>query len=150
MKVGAGGKKGAEFERWVAKRIVKAFRKKFPWVKQRDCWRSVLSGAHEMSSGDLRLTPSFQYLFPYSVECKFHKRIDWWKFLIPDEHPRGKEWKWIKQAIDGAKKSKGLLPLLVMKCNRGPVIACYPGTAIEGWRYETLNNFLKRAVASAK
>ena len=150
MRVGGGHGKGSGFERKIAKEIVKAFRKEFKWVQQRDCWRSVLSGGHEMSAGDLRMTPEFQKLFPFAVECKFYKKIDWWKFLLMEKKP-GKEWKWVRQACDGARKCKGLLPLLVMKSNHGPIIVCRPPKAGEsGWWFELWSDFLKREVKLAK
>lgn len=123
MRKGGGHAKGAAFERDTAKAIVKAF-KSFGIV-QRDCWRSVLSGGHSMSSGDLEMTPRMEELFPYSVECKFHKKIDWWHFLVDagKREKSWKEWQWVAQAIEGAKKRPKLDPLLVIKENRSPIFA---------------------------
>lgn len=146
MRKGGGHSKGSAFERKIAKEIVKVFRKRFKWVKQADCWRSVLSGGHEMSAGDLRLTPEFRKVFPYAVECKFYRKIDWWRFLLPHKKS-GKEWKWVQQAITGANKEKGLWPILVMKCNHGPTIVCRPPLPSEsGWRYDLWSTFLKDVV----
>ena len=152
MKKGGGHGKGSSFERKIAKDIVKAFRKKFKWVKQRDCWRSVLSGGHEMSAGDLRMTPEFQKLFPYAVECKFYRKIDWWKFLLTKKKPLGKEWRWVRQAVEGSLKGQRdhLMPLLVMKANFGPTIVCRPPRASEGgWRFDLWKDFLEEAVRYA-
>lgn len=123
MRPGGGHSKGSAFERQIAKDIVKAF-KKFG-VEQRDCWRSVLSGGHEMSAGDLEMTPKMEALFPNCVECKFHKKIEWWRYLAAKTKPSWKEIQWLEQAREGAKKRKGMAPLLVMKENRGPVFAMY-------------------------
>jgi hypothetical protein len=151
MRKGGGHAKGSEFERKIAKDIVKAF-KEFG-VVQRDCWRSVLSGGHSMSSGDLEMTPRMEALFPWSVECKFHRKIDWWHFLIAETERKSawKEWKWVSQAIDGAKKREGLSPLLVVKENRGPIFAAVVGP--ENYHLPLLvlwKQFLQDAVLRAR
>jgi hypothetical protein len=151
MRKGGGKSKGSAFERDIAKKIVKAF--KGFGIKQRDCWRSVLSGGHVISAGDLVMSDRLLELFPYAVECKFYKRVDWWHFLMPGSKKRKtwKEWKWVGQAIEGSKKRKGLLPLLIVKENHGPtVVVRTPKASESGWWYEQLDDFLKDAVEIAK
>ena len=125
MRLGGGHGKGAQFERDVARMIVHAFRKH--GIKQRECWRSTLSGGHAMSCGDLYLSDRLAKLFPWAVECKYYRKIDWQNFLIPPRYRKKswKEWQWVKQANDAvhAKPGIGLEPLLVMKENRGPIYA---------------------------
>src|SRR6266700_4957618 len=110
MRVGGGKGKGSGFERQIAKKIVRAFRSF--GIKQRECWRSVLSGGHEISAGDLYMSDRLVKLFPFAIECKFYRRIDWWHFVLSHNKKRNKwkEWKWLEQAIEGASKRKGLLP----------------------------------------
>ncbi len=124
MRKGGGHAKGAHFERVIAKLIVKAFKKQK--IEQRECWRSVLSGGHVMSSGDLEMSARLMKIFPFSVECKFRKKIKWQNFLLGDRAKKSEEQKWLKQAVDGAKKIEDLHPLLVMKENRGPIYAMGP------------------------
>jgi hypothetical protein len=116
MKVGGGKSKGSGFERRIAKDIVKAFEKQ--GIVQRDCWRSVNSGGHTIACGDLEMSERLLKLFPFSVECKFRKKIHWQNFLLGGE---SEETGWIKQVVDGAKKIEGLIPILVMKENFGPI-----------------------------
>src|SRR5207245_294100 len=106
MRPGGGKSKGSGFERKVAKLIARAF-KKFG-IHQRECWRSVLSGGHAISSGDLTFSPRLEKLFPYSVECKHVRRIRWERFLIASED-RKKSWpevQWLQQVLEGADKRK--------------------------------------------
>ncbi len=117
MKKGGGKSKGSSFERSIAKKIVKGF-KSFG-IEQRECWRSVLSGGHEISAGDLYLSNRLMKLFPWAVECKFRKKIRWENFLLGDG--KSEEVKWVRQALDGAKKIEGLSALLVLKANHCPI-----------------------------
>jgi hypothetical protein len=156
MRKGGGPRKGGAFERLIAKQIVKAF-KDFG-VKQEDCWRSVLSGGHFMSSGDLRMSKRMERLFPHSVECKHRKKIRWENFMLAK---KSEEASWITQAVEGAKKSRGSSPLLIMKANNYPILAMYPVKSNtnyrpividkEGryWRLTNWTRFLKRAVKYA-
>jgi hypothetical protein len=123
MRVGGGGKKGAEFERRVAKEIVKAFSRL--GIKQEECWRSCGSGGHEMSCGDLRMSDRLLKICPISVECKFYKRIRWERFLVPSSKRRKswQEWQWVGQAQEGARKRDKLIPVLILKENHGPIYA---------------------------
>jgi len=142
MKSGGGKKKGSAFERLVAKQIVKTFR--HYGIKQHECWRSVLSGGHVMSSGDLAMSDRLLELFPYSVECKFRKRIYWERFLIKRDLRMSswEEWKWVEQAKEGALKREGLHPILVLKENHGPI---YVMNMLDSKRpvLRTLNDFLR-------
>ena len=95
MKSGSGKKKGSAFERQIAKLIVHAFHEH--GIKQRECWRSTLSGGHEMSCGDLYLSDRLAKLFPFAVEAKCYRKIDWQNFLIPRKYRKKswKEWQWV-------------------------------------------------------
>jgi hypothetical protein len=151
MRKGGGKGKGSGFEREIAKKIVKSF-KKFE-IKQRECWRSVLSGGHIISAGDLYMSDRLMKLFPYAVECKFYRRVDWWHFLMPYHKKRKtwKEWQWLGQAVEGAAKIKGLKPILIIKANHGPTIVVSPPRPSEsGWTYRLLDEFLKDAVREAE
>jgi hypothetical protein len=152
VRKGGGKGKGSGFERDVAKQIVRAFHKF--GIKQRECWRSVLSGGHTMSSGDLIMSVKLEKLFPYSVECKFYRKIDWWHFLVtpPMRNQKWKEMQWLAQAINGAKKRPDLKPLLIMKENRSKVFAMYQTKekdSVYGWRLILFSDLLKRRVRSA-
>lgn len=150
MKAGAGKRKGGAFERQIAKMIVRAFRKY--GIKQRECWRSVLSGGHEMSCGDLYLSDRLAKLFPWAVECKYYRKIVWQNYLIPAAFRKKswKEWQWWSQAqaaVD-AKPGIGLKPLLVLKENNGKIYAM----RLDAQLYPTLilfSDFLKKAVKRA-
>lgn len=155
MRKGGGKSKGSGFEREIAKKIVKAY-KKFG-VKQRECWRSVLSGGHIISAGDLVMSDRLEQLFPYAVECKFRKRIRWENFLVGN--PKTEERKWIEQALEGAAKSRNLAPLLVLKANHCPIMVLRLGTIDEEpvltlhsmlWKAESWTKFLKKAVEVAR
>ncbi len=154
-----GHGKGSSFERKIAKQIVKAF-KKFG-VKQNDCWRSVLSGGHQMSAGDLRMSARMEELFPYAVECKHYKKIRLENFLTGN--PKGKEVKWLQQTLEGADKSDGLKALLVMKANNQKILTMrfVPREVVSSkssllivndlaWEVKLWTEFLARAVRRAK
>ena len=154
MKAGGGHGKGASFERVIAKAIIKAY-KRFG-VTQRDCWRSTLSGGHARSAGDLEMTERMEGLFPFCVECKFHKRIEWWRFLVPLPL-RKKSWKemqWLEQTLEGARKRHGLAPALVMKENSRPILVMVYMKKLSGedmgWTVWFWKDFLKFAVKKAK
>jgi len=80
-----------------------------------------------MSCGDLYLSDRLAKLFPYAVECKFYRKINWENYLIPPVYRQRswKEWQWVKQSEDAvkAKPGIGLTALLVLKENRGPIYA---------------------------
>ncbi len=150
---GGGKKKGSEFERCIAKAIVKAF-KSFG-VEQRDCWRSVLSGGHFMSSGDLEMTIKMETLFPFSVDCKARKKIHWENFLL--ENMKSEEMKWVEQVLEGVAKRPKLLPLLVLKENNCKIVAISQSVlgpaplhlCGKNWIVEPWTGFLEDAVLEA-
>lgn len=118
MRNGGGKAKGSGFERDIAKAIVKAFAEF--GIEQRECWRSVLSGGHEMSAGDLYLSDRLMQLFPWAPEMKSRKKINFRNFFEANE--KSEEMKWLKQAMEGARKIEGLKALLVMKENHQKVM----------------------------
>ena len=123
MRKGGGKAKGSAFERKIAKYIVRAF--KGFGITQRDCWRSVNSGGHEIAWGDLELSPKLEELFPYVVECKFRRKIKWQHFL--ERKPKSEEMNWIAQVLqDVNRANRSLIPLLVMKENFGPIYVAIP------------------------
>lgn len=158
MRVGGGHGKGSGFEREIAKKIVKGF--KCFGIEQRECWRSVLSGGHAISAGDLYLSDRLMKIFPWAVECKFRKRIRWENFLLGSL--KSEEMKWVQQSLDGAKKIKGLKALLVLKANHCPVLVMkivydiesqtLPVLFVSGrwWVVQHWSEFLKDAVTEAK
>lgn len=120
-----GHRKGASWERRVAKQIVKAFNdagnKK---ITQRDCWRSIGSGSHVIAAGDLEMSDRLLKLFPFAVECKSYRKIEWRNFLTKNK--KSKEMKWITQAIEGGDKLRKMMPkigaqalLLIRHSNHG-------------------------------
>lgn len=158
MRVGGGHSKGSEFERKIAKEIVKAF-KRFG-ITQRDCWRSTMSGGHERAAGDLELSQKLERLFPFCLEMKHRKKIRWENFLLSKD---SEEKRWIKQAVDGANKRKNMAPALVIRGNNQPIFVLLGGRAfddyaayihIEGsgrdWQLLFWKKFLKVAVILAK
>jgi len=150
MKAGGGHAKGSAFERKIAKQIVAAFKQH--GIEQRDCWRSVLSGGHMISCGDLAVSDRLLQLFPWAVECKFRRRIRWERFLLDPKY-RKKTWeesKWLVQAIEGAKKRKGLVPLLVVKENHGPVYALWETERVGEWVMHPFDDFLRDTVKAAR
>jgi hypothetical protein len=142
MRSGGGHRKGAAFERHVAKMIVKAFRRY--GVKQKECWRSVLSGGHEMSSGDLRMSRRMEKLFPWSVECKFRKKIRWTNLFLYPRITNSAERRWVAQAGAGADKGTSK-PLLVLKENHGPILAYGPIGVHGQWQLQRFSKFLSNA-----
>lgn len=160
MRRGGGKNKGGAFERFIAKAIVKAYRKPFG-IEQRECWRSVLSGGHFMSAGDLALSDRLAKLFPWATECKFRKKVKWENILAGKKGTE--EMNWIDQAKQGADKRKGLKPLLVIKANHQPIRAFVcDGVAVGGdnpcwidgqgdcWTLMPWTRFLNQAVKEAQ
>lgn len=155
MRRGGGKSKGSGFERSLAKQIVAAFRKF--GIVQRDCWRSVLSGGHMISAGDLVMSERLEKLFPFAVEAKFRKKILWSNFL----QCKSEEASWLLQAKQGAAKRDGLIALLVVKANHTQILAlrccgssqygklCPSLVDADGdvWTVSTWTQFLKEAVA---
>ena len=125
MKLGGGSAKGKAFERHVAHMIIDDFAS-FGITKQ-DCYRTPLSGGHFAASkeepSDLVLSPKLRKLFPYVIECKSYRKLDWHKLLVPGPKGHWQEW-WDqvnKAAEGGAHDARE--PLLVFRQNRSPVFA---------------------------
>jgi hypothetical protein len=158
-----GHSKGSEFERKIAKEIIKAFRKAgWRHLDQNDCWRSVMSGGHDMSYGDLRLSPEMLQLFPFAIECKHRRKIHLENIFMGE---MVEERKWITQACEGTKGKHFLTPVLVMRGNFGRILALvgplsevqdndraeiYFQEANGPWQMMLWSQFLKRAVNQAK
>lgn len=113
-----GHAKGSEFERKIAKEIVKAYK---PFgITQKDCWRSTLSGGHPRAAGDLEISERLAKIFPFCLEMKHRKRIHFENFLLAK---KSEERRWLEQTLAGARKAKGTLPVLVMRANHMPIYA---------------------------
>lgn len=115
--MGGGKRKGSSFERKTMRQIILAFAK-FN-VASTDAFRSILSGGHKESFGDISLSPALAKLFPFSVECKHWRVVDIYQnFCQFDKMGKAcKLKKWWQQTLEGAKKSGQLKPLLVFKSN---------------------------------
>lgn len=127
MKPGRGRNKGSGFEREVAKMIVDTFD-----LKKTECYRTPMSGGHRYASkkdpGDLVLSARARRVFPFSVECKFYKKVDLWPFLEPEKKQK-KSWpvrKWIAQTVAACNGKRDVHPLLVFKQNNSSILAVLP------------------------
>lgn len=131
MKPGGGRSKGNGYENRIAKEVIAAFA--CFGIKRKDCYRTPGSGGHRFAKkkdpGDLVISPKLRKMFPFSVECKFYKKVKLWALWWPVEDQK-KSWRfrpWIRQARKAAKGTK-LIPLLVFKENNGPDMAAFPAT----------------------
>ena len=157
-----GHGKGSEFERKIAKEIIKAY-KKAGWkhLTQNDCWRSVLSGGHDMSVGDLRMSGEMMRLFPFAVECKHRKKIHIENFFFAK---MTEEKRWLRQATNGAEKVENMTAVIVMRSNFREILALVGPLSevhdcgaelyfpeFEGpWKLMPWHKFLKLAIKNAK
>lgn len=120
MRPGGGRAKGAAFERHVAKLIVTAFAGE--GITAKDCYRTPLSGGHIHASksdpGDLVMSRALRKLFPYSVECKHYRDLEWPKLL--SSNSKGEFAQWWAQAC---KAAGNLAPVLIFRQNRSSAFA---------------------------
>lgn len=134
MKAGGGRIKGSVFERKVAGLIVEAF-SEFGICKT-DCYRTPLSGGHFAASkkdpGDILMSPKLQKLFPFVIECKSYKKLQWDRMILSHQGVRGIMVKWWKQARKAALKTGGL-PMVVFKQNNGLIWAMVPTLGTTQW-----------------
>jgi hypothetical protein len=118
-----GHRIGGAFENKIKKLLLDAFA---PFgIGPTDAFRSVMSGGHKDSCGDISLSPALCKLVPYAIECKNWSRIDLYQLLVPwkkmGKVNKFKEW-W-KQTLEGAEKSNGALhPLLVFRSKGQPIM----------------------------
>lgn len=125
-----GHAKGSEFERKIAKEIVKAYK---PFgITQKDCWRSTMSGGHPRAAGDLEISERLAKIFPFCLEMKHRKRIRFEHFMMGS---RSEESRWVRQTLDGASKTKKMKPVLVMRSNNLPILALVEGRTFGGLSY---------------
>lgn len=128
MRAGGGRGKGNGYENKIAKQVIAAFA--CFGMKRTDCYRTPGSGghrfAHKKDPGDLVLSARIQKMFPYSVECKFYKKVKLWPLWtsVEDQKRAHKFRSWLRQAKAAAGKKK--VPLLVFKENNGPDMAMFP------------------------
>lgn len=120
MKPGGGRNKGSAFERKVAKMVIAAF-EDFG-ITSEDCYRTPSSGGHRFAKkqdpGDLVTSKRLRRLFPFSVECKSYKTLDW-AGLMNNSSRQFKEW-WDQACAASTKDCK---PLLVFRQNRSQAFA---------------------------
>jgi hypothetical protein len=126
--------KGNLFERTIAKEILKAAgEKKF---SKEDCFRTPQSGGYQTSGWrfDLVISPRLLKVFPYGVECKFHKYVDFQHFYTG----RGLLRKWIAQVLAAYKeyqKIRGrrlLYPIVVFRWNQSKTFCIIPNDHMIG------------------
>lgn len=127
-----GKGKGSAFERKIAKEIVKAY-SKFG-ITQKDCWRSTLSGGHPRAAGDLEISERLAKIFPFCLEMKHRKKIRFENFLMDK---RCEENRWVKQTLEGAEKTNGMTPVLVVRANNLPIYAFVRGRTLAGLSFTT-------------
>ena len=141
MKKGAGKRKGSSFERTVAKLIDKWWE-----VPEHTFWRSVNSGG-VWEPGDITCRDKSVF-FPFVIECKFYKTIDFWPLLLND--PNGLILKWWKKLIDDSKyvviqkngKTYPSIKLLIFKSNNRPIMAAFDRKNLEYFYEEETLHFL--------
>lgn len=110
-----GRRKGAAFERTVAKLICETY-----GVERKHCYRTPLSGGHIHASkkdpGDLVISSRLRKMgFKYSVECKFYRRLDW-NMLMTRRKKKSHWTTWWAQACKASSDKNP--PLLVVRENR--------------------------------
>lgn len=130
MKPGMGRNKGNGFERETSKTIAHAFRHFH--ITQKDVYRTPSSGGHKYAKksdpGDLVISRKLRELFPFSVECKFYRKIDLFKLFEPiEDHVKSSQFKnWLAQTCKTCNGSKKLYPMLVFKQNQSLVLCAIP------------------------
>lgn len=121
MKQGNGRIKGNSFETLISKMIVKAG-EHFGFTRK-DCYRTPRSGGHafakKQNPSDLVLSKRLRKIFPVSVECKHHKRVDFQWFWTK----KGPVFKWIDQARREAGKWH---PIVVFRWNYSKIFCIHP------------------------
>lgn len=128
MRPGGGRGKGNGYENKIAKKVILAFA--CFGMKRVDCYRTPGSGghrfAHKKDPGDLVLSSRMRKLFPFSVECKFYRKVKLWPLWIPiEDQKRAHKFRlWLRQAKAAAGEKK--IPLLVFKENNGPDMVMFP------------------------
>jgi len=128
MKRGSGKGKGSQFERDVSLLLDEWWN-----VPKNTFWRTPNSGGWS-EPGDISPRHSQnndeKVFFPFIVECKFYKTIDFWELLKANKtQPLFLQWldqirREKKQAIDAGRSDK-LVSLLIFKQNGGPICVAY-------------------------
>lgn len=149
MKPGMGRVKGASFERKIAGMIVKAFASR--GITKKDCYRTPSSGGHryakETDPGDLVLSPELTKLFPFSIECKHYRKLDWHKLLTPGA--KGHWDNWWKQCLKAT--PTGRYPMVVFQANRSIPFVMFnrDDGVVLGWG-EPRGLFLQTAICGVR
>lgn len=121
MKKGGGRAKGAAFERHVSKVLIAAF--EAYGVTAEDCYRTPQSGGHRFARkedpGDLVISKRLQKLFPFCVECKFYKKLQW-NALLTKQKDKSHWTDWWDQAVTASNRqpvAHRYEPMLVCRQN---------------------------------
>ena len=129
MKSGAGHRKGAEFERTIAKRLSL-------WLSQghRDdlLWRSAMSGGRatiglpdmlrSTQAGDLigLSHKAFEFVDDFYIELKFYNKLDLDTFIYASKGLLAAFWRLTQDHASKFNK----VPVLIYKENRRPICVC--------------------------
>ena len=137
-----GKTKGSAFEREICRDITKAF--SVLGIKTQDAYRSILSGGHKDSFGDISMSSKLARMFPYGPECKTYKSIDLNLLYIPWRKMSKASWfkKWWKQTLAGAEKCKRG-PLLIFKANQKQILCAVSLSAAEQFEKARLVNSMR-------
>jgi len=128
MKKGGGHRKGSSFERKVAKLF------DLWWeVPKYTFWRTVLSGGwHQPGDISIRTVNGEPIKWPFIVECKHYKTIDFWDVLKSSKNIKLFKW-WNQVTIDQRKVSVPYpIRLLIVHANNTPIIVIFDEQELKG------------------
>lgn len=107
--------KGGAYENMIVKQLATAF--KPLGMKIGDVGRTKNSGASKDAPGDIHLSPAFAKIFPACIECKYYKKLPFYRLCIPLHLQHSLLKKWWKQVTRDTKRSKKRFSLLVIRVN---------------------------------
>jgi hypothetical protein len=119
--------KGGAYENIIAKQLAVAF--KPLRIKPGDVGRTKNSGASKDCPGDIHLSPAFLKILPAVIECKYYKKLPFFRICIPLHLQNKTLISWWKQVTKDTKKAKRpkRFSLLVFRVNFcGDVVAFKP------------------------
>ena len=117
-----GKAKGSSFERTICKELTTAFAQF--GIKTQDAYRSILSGGHKDSFGDISMSSALCKMFPWAIECKWWKNCNVHDLYLPWKKmskTKARFGGWWLQTIQGAAKCKRA-PCCVFKANKAVVL----------------------------
>lgn len=131
MRPGGGKSKGASFERTVAKLVIKAACRVLN-ISKKDIYRTPGSGGHRYASktdpSDLVISKRLLKRFPFTVECKWYKSVNFGHFWTLSTRRRlsWKEFKWVDQVLEeNSSFRERRIPIVVFKQNKGSVFCLW-------------------------